>query len=358
MKNQFLFISLICSMSLHAQTDDEIARADREASMQETHLQDAMPLLSGSSLSNARFDPSGVFVGFESQDRNLHIDATDCKNLYRINIHESSIRPELMSETELVSSSPNFISPDQLIFAAGKTEPSECARIIEKKEELLWSLPSSFDIYMKDLIMDETKKLTDNDFYESEISYSMDANRIIYTSRENGDLELFIFDLETQDKIQVTDKLGYEGHASFSPDGEHIVFQAYYPETKAEIKAYEKLLEMDKIDPSKMEIYTCDIDGENVKKLTNLGKQNWTPVYHPSGEKIFFSSNHESADGSSFQIYSMLKDGSELEKITYASDFNAYPNFTPDGQYIIFSSHRFSPLGRPQTNLIKAIYEE
>ena len=60
--------------------------------------------------------------------------------------------------------------------------------------------------------------------------------------------------------------------------------------SKEEIKEYKELLSKNLVAPSKMEIYTCNIDGSELKQVTHLGKANWAPFYHPSGQKIIFSS--------------------------------------------------------------------
>jgi Tol biopolymer transport system component len=102
-----------------------------------------------------------------------------------------------------------------------------------------------------------------------------------------------------------------------------------------------------------MEIYTCDIDGINLKKVTNLGKANWAPYFHPSGKKIMFSSNHHSDRGYDFQLYMINTDGTGLERITENSYFNAFPMFSPDGKRLIFSSNRDNG-GTRDTNLFIA----
>jgi TolB protein len=89
-----------------------------------------------------------------------------------------------------------------------------------------------------------------------------------------------------------------------------------------------------------MEIFICNTDGTDLKQVTNLGKANWAPFYHPSGKKIIFSSNHHSDKGYDFQLFMINEDGTGLEQITYESMFNAFPMFSPDGKKIVFSSNR------------------
>jgi len=102
-----------------------------------------------------------------------------------------------------------------------------------------------------------------------------------------------------------------------------------------------------------MEIYTCNVDGSDLKQVTALGKANWAPFFSPDGKKIIFSSNHHSERGYDFQLYMINEDGSNLEQITYESKFNAFPMFSPDGKKLIFSSNRNNG-GTRDTNLFIA----
>jgi TolB protein len=102
-----------------------------------------------------------------------------------------------------------------------------------------------------------------------------------------------------------------------------------------------------------MEIFTINVDGTNMKQVTNLGKANWAPFYHPSGKKIVFSSNHHSTRGYDFQLYIINEDGTGLERITNESIFNAFPMFSPDGKKLVWASNRLN-WGTRDTNLFVA----
>lgn len=84
--------------------------------------------------------------------------------------------------------------------------------------------------------------------------------------------------------------------------------------------------------PTDMEIYTCNVDGTNVQQITHLGKANWAPFFNHAGNKIIFSSNHQSTKGYDFQLWMINMDGTGLEQITTESVFNAFPMFSPDGK--------------------------
>lgn len=156
---------------------------------------------------------------------------------------------------------------------------------------------------------------------------------------------------------QVTNGLGYDGGAFFSPDSKMLVFRASRPKTPEDIKEYKDLMARGLVTPTNMEIYVCNIDGSALRQVTNLGKANWAPFFHPSGKKIIFSSNHHAQRGYDFQLYMINVDGTGLEQITTQSIFNAFPMFSPDGKKLVFSSNRNNGNTR-DTNLFIADWED
>ena len=116
---------------------------------------------------------------------------------------------------------------------------------------------------------------------------------------------------------------------------------------------YKELLAEGLVAPTNMEIYVCNVDGSDLRRITSLGKANWAPFFHPSGEKILFSSNHASARGFEFNLYMINLDGSGLERITWDPVFDAFPMFSYDGRKLIFSSNRNNG-GTRDTNMFIA----
>ena len=93
------------------------------------------------------------------------------------------------------------------------------------------------------------------------------------------------------------------------------------------------------------------------KQITHLGGANWAPYFHPSGQKIVFSSNHHTESGRIFNLFSIDVDGTNLEQITYDPVFDAFPMFSPDGKKLIFASNRNNG-GTRDTNLFLADWDD
>ena len=176
----------------------------------------------------------------------------------------------------------------------------------------------------------------------------------MFTSLRSGDLELYTMDIDGGNVQQITYELGYDGGAFFSPDGTKLIFRSSRPKTEEEIAEYKQLLSEGLVKPTDMELYVCNVDGSDLKQITNLGQANWAPFFHPSGEKVIFSSNHASEKGYPFNLYMINADGTgEVEQITYDGVFDAFPMFSPDGKKLIFSSNRVNG-GTHATNLFIA----
>jgi Tol biopolymer transport system component len=214
----------------------------------------------------------------------------------------------------------------------------------------LWGIHPEYDIYISDLKGNITKQLTNSPGYDAEAVVSPDGKKILFTSIRSGDLELWIMDIDGSNLKQLTFDLGYDGGGFFSSDSRKIVFRASRPEGVENILEYKSLLKQGLVAPTQMEIYTINTDGTNLKKITSLGKANWSPYFHPKGDKILFSSNHHASKGYEFQIFSIDTNGHNLEQITYQSNFNAFPMFSPNGKKLVFSSNR-NPEKPRETNV-------
>lgn len=228
---------------------------------------------------------------------------------------------------------------------------------LHKGGKYLWPIFNTYDIYVADLNGKILKQLTNAPGYDAEATVSPDGKKIVFTSDRSGDLELWTMDIDGSNQKQITFGLGYDGGAFFSPDSKKLVFRASRPQTPEAIEEYKQLLKQGLVAPTNMEIYTCNVDGSDLKQVTHLGKANWAPFFHPSGKKIIFSSNHASKTGFYFQLYMMNLDGSGLEQITDQSLFNAFPMFSPDGKKLVFSSNRNNG-GTHDTNVFIADWKD
>jgi len=265
-------------------------------------------------------------------------------------------RPQLISTGMGRTTCAYFMEGDTTILFAsthlgGKDCPKEPERVPGGK--YLWPIYDTYDIFISDLNGNIVKQLTSVKGYDAEATVSPKGNKIVFTSTRNGDLDLYIMNIDGSGVRQVTKELGYDGGAFFSPDGSKLVFRASRPKTAEEQKEYKDFLKQGLVAPTAMEIFTCNVDGSDLKQITNLGKANWAPFYHPEGKKIVFSSNHHGQRGYQFNLFMINEDGTGLEQVTFDETFDSFPMFSPNGKQLVFASNRFNG-GTRSTNLFVA----
>jgi dipeptidyl aminopeptidase/acylaminoacyl peptidase len=342
MKNTYLFILLFAAFSAFSQNT-------------EPHLKNITQLTHGGDNAEAYFSPNGKFVSFQSNYAKwgLHCDQIFAMDLKKA-AKDSTYRPPLIS-TGKGRTTCSYYLPDMkhILFASTHLAADTCPPTAYIKGKYLWNVYPEYDIFVSDLKGKIIKPLTNTPGYDAEATISPKGDMIVFTSDRSGDLELWTMNIDGSDQKQITSGLGYDGGAFFSPDGKKLVFRASRPQTEEEVKEYKDFLKEHLVAPLNMEIYTCNIDGTDLKQITHLGKANWAPYFLPSGDKIIFSSNHHSDKGYDFQLYMINTDGSNLTRITSQSKFNAFPMFSPNGKKLIFSSNRNNG-GTKDTNLFIA----
>jgi Tol biopolymer transport system component len=324
---------------------------------QEKHLKNIQQLTYGGDNAEAYFSFDGKNLVFQSNNPGWDLK---CDQIFNLNIKKASkdttYRPSLISTGLGRTTCAYFMPGDkQILYASTHLGGKECPPNPEPRADhkYLWAIYPEFDIFIADLEGNIVKQLTDFEGYDAEATVSPDGKKMVFTSTRNGDLDLYVCDIDGSNMKQVTHELGYDGGAFFSPDSKKLVFRASRPKTPEDIKEYKELLAQGLVMPTNMEICVCNADGSDFKQVTNLGKANWAPFFHPSGKKIIFSSNHNSPRGYDFNLFMINLDGSGLEQITSESIFNAFPMFSPDGRKLVFSSNRNNH-GTRDTNLFIA----
>jgi TolB protein len=324
----------------------------------EKHLKNIRQLTFGGDNAEAYFDGDGSRLIFQSNNPAWDLE---CDHIFLMDIEKAAnnpaYRPKMISNGQGRTTCSYFMPKGMgLLYASTHEGGASCPHVpnLRRDGKYLWPIFDTYNIYVADENGNIQRKLTNDTGYDAEATVSPDGQWIVFTSLRTGDLELFLIRPDGSDLRQVTNRLGYDGGAFFSPDSKKLVFRASVFKTKEEEEDYKKLLKEGLVAPTNMEIFVCNLDGSDLKQVTNLGKANWAPYFHPSGEKIVFSSNHHSASGWDFQLFMINIDGTGLTQITQESRFNAFPMFSPDGKKIVFSSNRNNAEGSRDTNIFIA----
>ena len=283
-----------------------------------------------------------------------------CDQIFVSDLDAIKTKPKMVSTGNGRTTCSYFMPGNEsIVYASTHAAHDSCPptpeRIVGGK--YVWPIYSEYDIYIANEDGKAITQLTDKPGYDAEATVSPDGKMIVYTSLQSGDLELWTMKIDGSNKKQITNLLGYDGGAFFSPDSKKLVFRASRPKEGEEAESYKALLLKGLIQPTSLEIFTCNVDGSELKQVTNLGKANWAPFFHPSGKKIIFASNHSSSKGYQFNLYMVNLDGSGLEQITFDKTFDSFPMFSFDGTKLLFSSNRHNG-GNHDTNIFIADWVE
>ena len=148
--------------------------------------------------------------------------------------------------------------------------------------------------------------------------------------------EIFAADLDGQNLRRLTDAKGYDAEGAYSNDGKLIAFCS----------------DRDG-DP---DIYVMDADGKHVRQLTNAPGYDGGPFISPDGKWVVFRSDRKQKDF--LQIYVIGIDGRNERALTDNIGVNWAPYWHPTEPYIIWTGADHSdPNARPNYDLWLMKYE-
>src|SRR6185436_5185667 len=107
-----------------------------------------------------------------------------------------------------------------------------------------------------------------------------------FTSTRDGDIDLYRMDADGKNVQRLTSTPGYDGGAFFSADCSKIVWRASRPRPGKELDDFKKLL-----------LWVANTDGSDPVQITYLDAATFAPFWHPSGNRILFTSNHGDPKG-------------------------------------------------------------
>jgi Tol biopolymer transport system component len=357
-----LAIFLGCKSSKHTSSYDGYSGATKIVNTlhypKEKHLKNVQQLTFGGDNAEAYWSFDNQKLVFQASN-NWDLS---CDQIFVMNITDDlskGAKPQMVSTGTGRTTCSYFLPGDStIVYSSTHLADTACPPTPKKEDygnKYIWPVFEGYDIFIADTKGNQLKQLTFEQGYDAEPTVSPKGDKIVFTSTRTGDLELFTMNIDGTDVQQVTNELGYDGGAFFSPDGTKLIFRSSRPKTEEEIKEYKDLLAEGLVQPTNMELYVCNVDGSELRKITDLGNANWAPFFHPSGDKVIFSSNHKSKH--SFNLFMINVDGTGLEQITYDGVFDAFPMFSPDGKKLVFSSNRNNN-GTHDTNLFIADWVE
>ena len=231
----------------------------------------------------------------------------------------AQVSPDSVNRVTAVRDSYPFWSPDgkQIVFQSDRNSGSQ----------------KDFEIYIINTDGTNLRRITQRpEFSDESPVWSPDGQKILFSSYITEDNnELFIMNTDGSDLRRLTNTPNHDGHQKFSPDGKRIIFCSQRDDEGInEYKNYE--------------IYEMDIDGTNIKRLTNFVGWDTYPSISPDGSKILWrrilETGGNSSSGRNSEIFVMNRDGTNQINLSNNPDFDGYPAWSPDGSKIVFAANR------------------
>ncbi len=204
-----------------------------------------------------------------------------------------------------------------------------------------------------------THKFADEVVYRFSGAAGIADSRIAFTSKVKGNKELFVMDYDGHNQQQITKVNSIIMSPEWAPTGDKLLFVSFHMKRPAiyvldlhngKITALGgktgqsqsapawspdgKTIAFTQALDGNSDIYTINVDGTNLRRLTNTDSIETSPTWSPDGKKIAFVSD----SAGSPQIYIMNADGSGKERFTFNGDYNADPAWSPRGDKIAFTS--------------------
>src|SRR5438132_316261 len=238
---------------------------------------------------------------------------------------------------------------DEVLFASTHLDPETSAkqkaelefRASGKERRYSWDYDEKMDIFLARRDGSNLRRLTSEQGYDAEASFSPDGKLIVFCSLRSayptnklsaeefkhlqtdpswfGDI--YLMQADGSNVRRLTRTPGYDGGPFFSPDGQRVIWRRFTERGDT------------------ADVYTMNLDGSDERRLTDFGAMSWAPYFHPSGRYVIFTSNKFGFGN--FELFIVDANGErEPVRVTFTDGFDGLPVFSPDGKRLAWTSSR------------------
>jgi len=190
--------------------------------------------------------------------------------------------------------------------------------------------PQGAELYIADVDGSHIRRLTNNTYYDAEVSVSPDGKWILFTRQIDGQLDLWKIRPDGSEETQITKTKDLQEGGAFFLDAHTIIYRAWNIKDQGGRGI-------------PMQIYTINDDGTNVRQITKEPGTNWAPFVAPDGDHFVYV---KVLPPHNFEIYLISIKSGEQTRLTYNEAFDGFPVISPDGKFLTFDSSRDAKPGQ------------
>jgi TolB protein len=193
--------------------------------------------------------------------------------------------------------------------------------------------PQGAELYSSDLEGGHVQRLTDNPYYDAEVTVSPDGKWVFFTRQVNGELDLWRMRPDGTGQEQLTFTPDWQEGAPYPlPDNQHLIFRAWRRSERARLEALRKQTGERRQTP--MTIFTMRYDGSDLQPRTFTDDMNWAPYPTPDGRHFLYVRVFE---GNNWEVVLGDLAGGAPRRLTFNPGFDGFPSISPDGKKVLFA---------------------